>query len=356
MKTIEVKASKDYQVLIGEKLLEKSGEYILTRMGKPCTAILVSDDQVHKIYAEKVKDSLAKAGFKVEEFVFPHGEQSKNLATVEKLWRYMAQKEITRSDIIVALGGGVTGDLSGFAAANYLRGISFVQIPTSLLAMVDASVGGKTAVDLPEGKNLVGAFWQPELVLCDYRTLATLPQEYVIDGMAEVIKYGFISDNELLETLRVDINIKIEEIIARAIYDKKVLVEADERDRGSRQLLNLGHTLGHAIEKCSQFSLSHGQAVAIGMILVTKAAVKRCLCPKDVLTELLYLLTKYGLPTETAFTANEIKNAALNDKKRMGQKLTIVLPQSLGKSVLYPIAVEELEEFIKDGLDYAENN
>ena len=338
-----------------EKLLEKSGEYILTRMGKPCTAILVSDDQVHKIYAEKVKASLAKAGFKVEEFVFPHGEQSKNLATVEKLWRYMAQKEITRSDIIVALGGGVTGDLSGFAAANYLRGISFVQIPTSLLAMVDASVGGKTAVDLPEGKNLVGAFWQPELVLCDYRTLATLPQEYVIDGMAEVIKYGFISDNELLETLRVDTNTKIEEIIARAIYDKKVLVEADERDRGSRQLLNLGHTLGHAIEKCSQFSLSHGQAVAIGMILVTKAAVKRCLCPKDVLTELLYLLTKYGLPTETAFTADEIKNAALNDKKRMGQKLTIVLPQSLGKSVLYPIAVEELEEFIKDGLDYVDN-
>ena len=217
-------------------------------------------------------------------------------------------------------------------------------------------VGGKTAVDLPEGKNLVGAFWQPELVLCDYRTLATLPQEYVIDGMAEVIKYGFISDNELLETLRVDTNIKIEEIIARAIYDKKVLVEADERDRGSRQLLNLGHTLGHAIEKCSQFSLSHGQAVAIGMILVTKAAVKRCLCPKDVLTELLYLLTKYGLPTETVFTADEIKIAALNDKKRMGQKLTIVLPQSLGKSVLYPIAVEELEEFIKDGLGYAENN
>lgn len=355
MKTIEINASKTYQVIIGGNLLAKSGEYILARLQTPCTAVLVSDDRVYELYAEMIKRSLKEAGFKVTEYIFPHGEQSKTLTTAGKLWSFLAEQEITRKDIIVALGGGVVGDLSGFAAANYLRGISFIQIPTSLLAMVDASVGGKTAVDLPEGKNLVGAFWQPELVLCDYTVLETLPEEYLTDGMAEVIKYGFISDMELLDILKEPLTGKIEDVIARAITDKKVLVEADERDRGSRQLLNLGHTLGHAIEKCSNFSLSHGQAVAIGMVLVTKAAVKREFCEADILTNLLSLLEKYNLPCETAYSAEEIYKAAAHDKKRMGETITLVLPKSLGKSVLYPLEVEELPEFIKDGMEYGKN-
>lgn len=198
LQTIEIQASKRYNVLIGDNLLGESGRYILECLGAPCTAVLVSYDEVHKIYADRVKNSLKAAGFRIEEFVFPHGEQNKTPETVNALWRFMAQREITRADIIVALGGGVVGDVSGFAASSYLRGVDFVQIPTSLLAMVDASIGGKTAVNLPEGKNLVGAFWQPKLVLSDYSILETLPEEYCTDGLAEVIKYGFINDKELL--------------------------------------------------------------------------------------------------------------------------------------------------------------
>ena len=355
LQTIEIQASKRYNVLIGDNLLGESGRYILECLGAPCTAVLVSDDEVHKIYADRVKASLKAAGFRIEEFVFPHGEQNKTPETVNALWRFMAQREITRADIIVALGGGVVGDVSGFAASSYLRGVDFVQIPTSLLAMVDASIGGKTAVNLPEGKNLVGAFWQPKLVLSDYSVLETLPAEYFTDGLAEVIKYGFINDKELLTALKKD-RFDSEEIISRAIKDKKALVEADERDCGARQLLNLGHTLGHAVEKCSDFSLSHGRAVAIGMALVTKAAVKRNLCRADVLTELLGLLQKYNLPSDTTYEAEEIYRFALHDKKRAGQNLTLVLPICLGKSVLYPLKAEELAGFIKDGISYGKEN
>lgn len=356
MKTIEIKASKKYQVIIGSDLLKDSGKYILNSLGGICKIVLVSDDIVAPLYADKVKKSLAEQGFSVEQYIFPHGEQSKTVATVSDLWQFMAEKQITRTDVIVALGGGVTGDLSGFAAATYLRGIRFVQIPTSLLAMVDASVGGKTAVDLPQGKNLVGAFWQPELVLCDYGVLESLPKEHFTDGMAEVIKYGFIGDQELLQLLREGIADKLEEIIAQAIMDKKSLVEADERDKGTRQLLNLGHTLGHALEKCSNFSLTHGQAVAIGMVLVTKAAIKRKLCQEDVLEMLLELLRKYDLPIECEYRAEEIAKAALNDKKRLGETLNLVLPCEIGKSELYALKVIEIEDFVRDGMDYAEGN
>lgn len=356
MKTIDIKASKNYQVIIGSELLKDSGKYILASLGGICKIVLVSDDKVAELYADKVKTSLVEQGFLIEQYIFPHGEQSKTVATVSDLWQFMAEKQITRTDVIVALGGGVTGDLSGFAAASYLRGIRFVQIPTTLLAMVDASVGGKTAVDLPQGKNLVGAFWQPELVLCDYSVLESLPKEYFTDGMAEVIKYGFIGDRELLELLRVGVADGLEEIIAQAIMDKKSLVEADEWDKGARQLLNLGHTLGHALEKCSNFRLSHGQAVAIGMVLVTKAAIKRKVCQSDVLEVMLELLSKYGLPIACEYGVKEIAEAALNDKKRLGEMINLVLPREIGKSELYALEVTELEDFVRDGMDDAKDN
>lgn len=360
LQTIEVKASKKYEVIIGDNLLANAGRYILDCLGKACTIVLVSDDTVAALYADKVSKSLLEQGFSVEQYIFPHGEQSKTVATVSDLWRFMAEKQITRTDVIVALGGGVTGDLSGFAAASYLRGIRFVQIPTTLLAMVDASVGGKTAVDLPQGKNLVGAFWQPELVLCDYKVLETLPREYVADGMAEVIKYGFIGDKELLTLLdratMSQLDTEWEEIITRAIVNKKYLVEADERDKGARQLLNLGHTLGHAVEKCSDFQLSHGQAVAIGMVWITKAAMKRGICKVDVLPILLELLQKYNLPIDGHYDAVQITQAALNDKKRTGETLNLVVPREIGQSELYAIKVADLENFVRDGIEYAESN
>ena len=348
MKKVEVKATKNYQVLIGSNILEQSGAYI-AEVIKPCTAIIISDDNVQQLYGETVSNSLQKQGFKVQQYTIAHGESSKNIQTLTELWRFLAAEKITKSDIIVALGGGVVGDLSGFAAATYLRGIRFVQIPTSLLAMVDASVGGKTAVDLPEGKNLVGAFWQPSLVLCDCAALKTLPAQYLLDGWAEVIKYGFIADAELLDMLA-EASEPSEEIIARCVENKRRLVEADEYDKGSRQLLNLGHTLGHAIEKCSNYQISHGQAVAIGMILIAKAAVKRGWCEKEVLAKMLAMTAKYQLPQSTIYQAEELKEAALRDKKRLGASINLVIPVKIGESRLKKIDVTELLAIIKDGL------
>ena len=350
MEIIQVKASKDYEVMIGTAILVKCGEYILKAIANPCVAVIVSDDNVQALYVETVSQSLQKQGFKVYQFTFAHGEESKNIQTLTDLWRFLAEKQVTKSDIIVALGGGVVGDLSGLAAATYLRGIRFVQIPTSLLAMVDASVGGKTAIDLPEGKNLVGAFWQPSLVLCDCETLKTLPEQYLIDGWAEIIKYGFIGDSALLDMLA-EADEPTEEIIARCVENKRRLVESDEYDRGSRQLLNFGHTLGHAIEKCSTYQISHGQAVAMGMILITKAAVKRQWCAKEVLNVMLSLTAKYNLPTNCPYTAEELARGALVDKKRLGESLNLIIPQHLGQSRIYKIAVNELLEIIKDGMN-----
>ena len=349
MKKVEVKATKNYEVIIDTDILAKSGAYIKKAVTDLGTAVIVSDDNVEALYGKTVKISLEEQGFKVYQFTFPHGEESKNISTLNELWQFLAEKEITKSDIIVALGGGVTGDLSGLAAATYLRGIRFVQIPTSLLAMVDASVGGKTAIDLPQGKNLVGAFWQPSLVLCDCAALKTLPAQYLLDGWAEVIKYGFIADAELLDMLA-EASEPSEEIIARCVENKRRLVEADEYDKGSRQLLNLGHTLGHAIEKCSNYQISHGQAVAIGMILIVKAAVKRGWCEKEVLAKMLAMTAKYQLPQSTIYQAEELKEAALRDKKRLGASINLVIPVKIGESRLKKIAVTELLAIIKDGL------
>ena len=350
MKIIEVKASINYEIMIGSDILAQSGEYIRKAIANPCTAVIVSDDNVQKLYAETVSQSLQKQGFRVYQFIFAHGEESKNIQTLTDLWQFLAEKQITKSDIIVALGGGVVGDLSGLAAATYLRGIKFVQIPTSLLAMVDASVGGKTAIDLPEGKNLVGAFWQPSLVLCDCAALKTLPAQYFADGWAEIIKYGFINDQELLKMLAESTE-STEEIIARCVDDKRKLVEADEYDKGSRQLLNLGHTLGHAIEKCSHYQISHGQAVAIGMVLIAKAAIKRRWCAAEVLDKMLELTAKFNLPQSCSYSAEELAKAALVDKKRQHDSLNLIVPQILGKSIIKKIAIEELLSVIKDGLD-----
>ena len=349
MKKVEVKATKNYEVIIDTDILAKSGAYIKKAVTDLGTAVIVSDDNVEALYGKTVKISLEEQGFKVYQFTFPHGEESKNISTLNELWQFLAEKEITKSDIIVALGGGVTGDLSGLAAATYLRGIRFVQIPTSLLAMVDASVGGKTAIDLPQGKNLVGAFWQPSLVLCDCAALKTLPAQYLLDGWAEVIKYGFIADAELLDMLA-EASEPSEEIIARCVENKRRLVEADEYDKGSRQLLNLGHTLGHAIEKCSNYQISHGQAVAIGMILIAKAAVKRGWCEKEVLAKMLAMTAKYQLPQSTIYQAEELKEAARRDKMRLGASINLVIPVKIGESRLKKIAVTELLAIIKDGL------
>lgn len=350
MTTVSVRASRSYEVKVGRNLLDTLGTEAAALL-KGRTAAIVSDSNVAPLYLDKAKASLEQAGFQVCAFVFPAGEASKNGQTYLDLLEFLAAHQITRSDGLVALGGGVVGDLTGFAAATFLRGVDFIQIPTTLLAAVDASVGGKTAIDLKNGKNLAGAFYQPRLVLCDLNTLDTLPAEIFADGCAEVIKYGMIGDPGLLDLLETtDFQKDPEEIVARCVAQKRDLVEQDEFDTGARQLLNLGHTIGHGIEACSGYQLSHGKAVAIGMTLITRAAVSFGLCPEEALPRLQSLLKKYRLPDATEYAAQALYEKTLSDKKRTGSTIRLVVPTAWGKSQLHQVAVPDLLQWIEKGL------
>lgn len=349
MKTVRIKASREYDVIIERGALTRAGELALG-VCPSCSACIVTDDNVDALYSDKLELSLRGSGFKVIKFVIPHGEASKSTASLVSLLEFMAENRMTRADCIFALGGGVVGDLAGFAAAVYLRGIKFVQIPTTLLAAVDSSVGGKTAVDLRAGKNLAGAFHQPSLVICDTDTLDTLSPEIFADGCAEVIKYGVIGDRPLFELVKRGVRDNVEEIIAACVANKAKIVECDEFDTGMRQLLNLGHTVGHAIEALSNFEISHGSAVSMGMVIVTRAAVNMGLCPENDLCELISLLGSVSLPTTVNYSAKELAEAAMGDKKRLGSSISIVLPYSIGDSRLYRTEVSELCSIISKGL------
>lgn len=343
MKRIKINTSSSYEVLIGEGILDNAGMHI-REVSSAKTAVLISETNVFPIYGKRVTESLEKEGIEVIPFIFEAGEENKNTDTLISLWEFAAANQITRSDIFIALGGGVTGDLTGFAAATFLRGIKYVGIPTTLLAMVDSSVGGKTAVDLKGGKNLAGAFCQPSLVICDPATLDTLSPYTFADGMAEVIKYGMIDNPDFLEFLSTDANIC--EIIEICVKEKRDIVAVDEKDNGMRQLLNFGHTPAHGIELLSDFTISHGSAVALGMVIMTKAAIKAGICSKDTLDTLTELLIKHKLPTDFVFDAKSISKAALNDKKKKGDFITIAVPEAAGRCVLRKIPVDELYSFI----------
>ena len=350
MKRIKISASVSYDVIIDKNILKDTGS-LVKEVIAPCKACIVTDDTVNGLYADTVEHSLIESGFEVIKFVFPHGERSKSTVVLVELLEFLAENRLTRSDTIIALGGGVVGDLAGFAAAIYLRGLRFVQIPTTLLAAVDSSVGGKTAVDLVAGKNLAGAFHQPSLVICDYKTLDTLEDAIFSDGCAEVIKYGVINDAPLFELIDNGIKDNVEQIIAACVQNKADIVMADEFDNGKRQLLNLGHTVGHAIEGCSDFKISHGSAVAIGMMIVMRAAVSMGICRDTELLRLKKVLEGVSLPTKTDYSAKELTSIALADKKRSGNSINLVLPYSIGDSRLFKICVDELESFIEKGLE-----
>lgn len=349
MEKISVHCSRDYDVLIGNGILKDAGEYI-ARIFHKDTAFIVSDDNVFRLYGETLRNSLTSAGFKTAEFVFSHGEINKNLPTYASLMETMCQMHISRSSFIVALGGGVVGDLAGFAAATYQRGIPFVQIPTSLLAAVDASVGGKTAVDLQSGKNQVGCFHQPSLVLCDTGTLATLPEDEYCCGCAEIIKYAMIGSDALFsEIMNVPVSGQYDHVIAACVKMKRDYVEQDEFDRGCRMLLNFGHTFGHAAEACSGFSLLHGQAVAMGMAAITKAACAFGICPEATLNDLLALLSKYELPQSIPFPAVEMLQKILADKKFSGDHIRLIVPERIGKCRIEAVLGDELINWLKSG-------
>ncbi len=349
MKTVNVNASTPYKIIIGNGILSELGRYVSDTLGV-CRVCIVTDDTVNALYGDTANDALCSAGCQTLRFVFLHGEASKNAENLLKLIDFLAQNRFTRSDIILALGGGVVGDLAGFASAIYLRGIKFVQVPTTLLAAVDSSVGGKTAIDIDAGKNLVGAFHQPSLVVCDYKTLDTLPRETFSDGCAEVIKYAVIGDGEFFQYLKSGIRNNIESIIEKCVKMKASIVEEDEFDNGRRQLLNLGHTAGHAIEVCSKFKISHGSAVAIGMVIASKIAYSQGLCTKEELSEISDLLIAEGLPTLCPFSATELAEIASADKKRLGDSISFIIPCGIGNCKPIKIKLDELEEFIKKGL------
>lgn len=348
MERIDVHASRCYSILIEDGLLSQAGAQCAAVLrGK--NILLLTDETVSALYLDTVRGSLEAAGFTVVPYVVAVGESSKSTATYLQVVSFLAAHGFTRSDAIVALGGGVVGDLGGFCAATYLRGIAFVQIPTTLLACVDSSVGGKTAVNLPEGKNLLGAFYQPWLVLCDPQVLRTLEPATYADGMAEVIKYGMIRDKALFEALERG-ELSDAQIIQRCVSIKRDVVQADERDHGCRQLLNFGHTVGHAVEKCSEFAVSHGRAVAIGMAIVTRAMVAMGTADADECARLLALLKAQNLPIECEFSAQALYEAALSDKKRSNDTLGLITVPTIGDGRIETIPVSELYRYIEMGL------
>lgn len=351
MRSVRVKTSATYEVLIGSGLLQKAGEAV-KKVISPCKAAIVTDSTVVHLYEETVRQSLTEAGFSVCTFVFPAGEASKNIHTLSHLLEFLAKEEMTRTDLIVALGGGVTGDLAGFGAAVYLRGIPFVQIPTTFLAAIDSSVGGKTAVDLEAGKNLAGAFYQPKLVLCDTDVLQTLPEVVFADGIAEALKYGVLGDTVLFEKIAGgDFRQDLEEIIETCVSMKRDVVEEDEFDTGKRQLLNLGHTFGHAIEQKSHFQMTHGHAVAIGMHLIAKVAEAKGIAEKGTAAAIAKALEQNQLPKETAFSPAEVAEGTLRDKKRRGGTISFVFPKKIGACKIVKISVEEVETLARTAME-----
>lgn len=329
---ISVPVSTPYDVVIGTDLLPQTAA-LLPDGFRARSALLVSDSNVAPLYADRAAGALG--GLRVARQVVPAGERSKSIESYVNLLNTLARENLTRTDAVFALGGGVVGDLSGFAAATYLRGLPFVQLPTSLLAMVDSSVGGKTAVDLPTGKNLVGAFHQPRLVVCDLSLLDTLPERELRCGAAEALKTAILFDPELFEHFRQrGLGFDRERVVAACVGHKRDVVCADERDNGRRQLLNLGHTLGHAVEACSGFSVLHGEAVAIGTCIMARLFARDA----DAICEAFAAL---GLPTDTDLPTEALALPMRSDKKRRGDALTLVVPHGVGDCTLETVPFED---------------
>ncbi len=344
MRKVQVDLGKNsYDIIVESGVLAKAGEYIHCAGGK---IFVVSDTNVAPLYANTLIKSLTNVGYECELYLVKAGEPSKNINSILPMYEAMLSFGLTRKDLVVALGGGVVGDLTGFVASTYLRGVDFVQIPTSLLGQVDSSVGGKVAVDLVQGKNLVGSFFQPKVVLIDTDVLATLPDSFYIDGMAEVIKYGCILDKDLFEKLekikdRATFMAQAEDIIATCCQLKASIVERDELDKGDRMLLNFGHTYGHAVEKYFNFEqVSHGVAVGIGMSKITHLSEIAGMTAQGCATRLDKILAQYGLATDIDADQNKIIEYMANDKKNLGKELVIVLISEIGKSFLYPTTSE----------------
>lgn len=338
-----------YPIYIENNILSNAGDFI-SQVFSGKKIMIVSDDNVYPVYGDKLTKILEK-DYECHHFVLPHGEATKSFQSLPKIYTALLEAKFSRSDAVVALGGGVIGDLAGFAAASFLRGVKLIQIPTSLLAQVDSSVGGKVAVDLPQGKNLVGAFYQPSLVLIDPLVLNTLSKRFINDGMGEVIKYGCIRDAALFDTLEKhssfeDLKEDLPSIIQRCVDIKRVVVEHDQFDTGERMLLNFGHTLGHTIEQYYQYGReSHGEAVAIGMYQLSLLAEMENLTEKGTAERILKILSIYGLPHECCLPLDKLTGAIKLDKKNLDNHLNIVLLHQIGDSYVYPTSIDYFNKY-----------
>ena len=351
IQTIQVHTAPAYEVSIGGGLLTACGQR-LREVLAPCRVAVITDSTVAPLYLKTVTGSLEDAGFTVCSYIFPAGEGSKNFTTLAAILEFLAEQHLTRTDCVAALGGGVTGDMVGFAAACYLRGIRCVQLPTTLLSAVDSSVGGKTAIDLAAGKNLAGAFLQPTAVLCDTDCLRSLPSDVFADGTAEAIKTGVLDDESLFALFEDNtFTAAPEEVIARCVRYKAGVVERDEKEQNERRLLNLGHTVGHAIEKCSGYAIPHGHAVAAGLSIIARSAEALGWTEEPIAARSAACLKKNHLPTGTEFSAKALAEAALADKKRAGGNITLVIPKKIGVCELKKVPVSELLPIIRAGLE-----
>jgi 3-dehydroquinate synthase len=347
----------EVQVTLGRHHLSAMGEYdviadditSLTKfpMQNP---IVVADENVARFHAEGVMTSLQNAGFAPSLITIPAGEGHKNLDSVQKLWKEFLEHGLDRRSTVIALGGGVIGDMAGFAAATYMRGIHWVCVPTTLLSMVDASLGGKTGFDLPEGKNLIGAFHPPKLVLADPQVLNTLPEAEFISGMAEVVKHGIIADPELFDLCARGLDCvkeNLEQVVKRAMAVKIKIIEEDPYEKGFRAALNLGHTVGHAVELVSRFELRHGEAVAIGMVAEAKLAERLNRTSKGLSDRIGEILSKLGLPTQIPqkLPQEEILRTMRVDKKKNAKAIRFALPVEIGKVEL--VDITDLESVLE---------
>ncbi len=345
MKKLTVHVGDTYEIFIEKGLLKDCGKYVKV-VSKAKKIAIITETNVAPLYLDTVKNCIENEGFEVVNYIFPAGESSKTTETIVNIVEFLAENGLTREDMVVALGGGVCGDMAGFAAAIYLRGIKFVQIPTTLLSQVDSSVGGKTGVDLPQGKNLCGAFHQPALVLIDPDVLETLSPHFFSDGMGEVIKYGCIKSKVLFERIETE-NVKdfIEDLIYDCVNIKRGVVERDEKEAGERALLNFGHTAGHAIEKLHNFTdISHGEAVGVGMVMISEAGERIGLTERGTADRIRKVLEKYNMKTEVENSVTDIIGAMYHDKKRTGSGIKFIMLHSLGDSFINPVENDKVKE------------
>ncbi len=343
MTKIQIDASRRYDVVF-DTLLSLSA-YLEKILPPKRKAMIVTDDVVCALYLDTVKANLTNAGYDVYSYTIKNGEQSKNLAEFKNILEYATKCKLSRHDFFVALGGGVVGDLTGFVAASYMRGVEFVQIPTTLLSAVDSSVGGKTGVNLESGKNLVGAFWQPSLVLFDKSVLDTLPSEQVKNGLGEIVKYAILEGGEIENILQhgVDKN-NVDKLVGLCVASKASIVQQDEKESGLRKVLNLGHTFAHAIEKLSAYTIQHGVAVAKGIAIITQICLKQGFITQECSDKVLALLEKYSFDTCTSYSVKDMIDVIKNDKKATATSVDVVLFNEFGKSFIMPITFEKLEE------------